>query len=437
MAAPAQKFETLQLHAGHTPDSDTRARAVPIYSSTSYILGDADRGARLFGLEEFGNIYARIGSPTNEVLEKRMAALEGGVMAVAFASGMAAQFATIATLCRAGDNIVASSNLYGGTYNQFKVALPRLGVEVRFVEGTDPAAFEKQIDDKTRAVYIETIGNPSHVVLPVKEISEVAHKHGVCVICDNTFGAGGYVFQPIAHGVDIVTESVTKWVGGHGTTIGGMVVDSGKFDWSQGRYSMFTEPSPGYHGMNFWKTFGPGGAVGANVAFAIRCRVETLRDFGACQNPFGAFLLLQGIETLSLRMERHCENANALAAWLKEHKAVEWVSHLSLPSHESHERAKQYFRKNCFGAVLTFGVKGGVDAAKKFINNCKLASHLANVGDAKTLVINPASTTHQQLTAEEQLSSGVKPELVRVSVGLEHMDDIKADFTAALEASQQ
>eukprot|EP00730_Choanoeca_flexa_P004558 TRINITY_DN11735_c1_g2_i2.p2 TRINITY_DN11735_c1_g2~~TRINITY_DN11735_c1_g2_i2.p2 ORF type:complete len:436 (+),score=132.23 TRINITY_DN11735_c1_g2_i2:3466-4773(+) len=429
------RFETLQLHAGQEVDKTTNSRAVPINQTTSYTFNDAQHGADLFALKAFGNIYSRLGNPTVDVLEKRVAALEGGVAAVATASGMSAQLTALSILARHGDNIISTSNLYGGTYNQFKVTLPRFGIDVKFVESNDPAEFEKLIDDKTRCIYVETIGNPRFNVPDFEALTAMAHKHNVAVMCDNTFGMGGYVCNPIKHGADIVTHSCTKWIGGHGTTIGGIAVDSGKFDWGNGRYPMFTEPAPGYHGMDFWKVFGPDGVVGANVAFAIRMRVEGLRDLGACQAPFNAFLLIQGLETLSLRAERHCENTNALAKWLEEQSEVEWVSHPSLASHPHHEVAKKYFRKDCFGGVLSFGLKGDVEVAKKFITNVKLASHLANVGDAKTLVINPASTTHQQLSEEEQASCGVKPNLIRVSVGIEHIEDIKADFRQAIDAA--
>eukprot|EP00051_Salpingoeca_urceolata_P034995 m.27633 g.27633 ORF g.27633 m.27633 type:complete len:492 (+) comp8591_c0_seq1:142-1617(+) len=431
MAAPSTNFETLQLHAGQGLDKDHRARAVPIVASTSFVFENSEHAAKLFGLQEFGSIYSRIGNPTVAVLEERIAALEGGTMAVATASGMSAQFLAIATLSVAGDNIVSSSSLYGGTYNQFKVALPRLGIEVRWTDG-EAASIEAKIDDKTRAIYVETIGNPSFKVSDLEKISAVAKKHGVALIVDNTFGAGGYICKPLSHGANIVVESCTKWIGGHGSTIGGIIVDGGNFAWDNGRYPLMTEPSPGYHGLEFYKVFGPGGVVGANVAFAIRARVENLRDFGPAQNPFGAFLLLQGVETLSLRVERHCENTNALATFLNKHDKVAWVSHPSLASHPSHKLAKKLFRKGTFGCVLTFGAKGGKEAAAKVVDSLKLASHLANVGDAKTLVIAPAATTHQQLSEEEQVAAGVKPEMVRVSVGIEHISDIIADFEQAL-----
>ncbi len=426
-----QRFETLQLHAGQTPDPTTKSRAVPIYATTSFVFDDAAHGADLFALKQFGNIYTRIMNPTTDVFEQRIAALEGGVAALATASGQAAQFLALTTLAGAGDNIVSASFLYGGTYNQFKVALPRLGIDVRFAEGDDADSIEALIDEKTKAIYVETIGNPRFNIPDFERISAIAEKHGVAFVVDNTFGAGGYLFRPLEHGAHIVVESATKWIGGHGTTIGGVIVDGGTFNWANGRYPEFTSPSAGYHGLNFWETFGPDGVVGANVAFIIRARVEGLRDFGPAQNPFGSFLLLQGLETLSLRVDRACQNALALAEWLEARDEVAWVSYPGLESHPYHERATAYLH-NGFGAVLAFGVHGGAEAGKKFVESVKLASHLANVGDAKTLVIHPASTTHQQLAAEEQLAAGVSPDLVRVSVGIEHIDDITADFEQAL-----
>jgi len=426
------KFETLALHAGQTPDPTTNARAVPIYATSSYTFNSSEHGANLFALKEFGNIYTRIMNPTTDVLEKRLAALEGGVGAVATASGQAAQFLAISTIAQAGENIVASSYLYGGTYNQFKVSLPRLGIDVKFVESTKPEDFAKAIDSKTKAVYIESVANPAYVVLDIKGIADVAHKAGVPLIVDNTFGGAGWLVRPFDHGADIIVASTTKWIGGHGTTIGGIVIDGGKFDWGNGKFPIFTEPSPGYHGLKFWDIFGPSGPFKANIAFGIRARVEGLRDMGACQNPFGSFLLLQGIETLPLRMERHSSNAVALANWLTSNKNVGWVNYLGLASHPSHEQAKTYLRKGAYGSMLAFGVKG---SPEKFINSVKLASHLANVGDAKTLVICPAATTHQQLSSAEQLASGVSPDMIRVSVGIENIDDIIADFAQALEAA--
>ncbi len=425
------RFETLQVHAGQEPAPGTNARAVPIYQTTSYVFDDAEHGARLFALQEFGNIYTRIMNPTTDVFEKRIAALEGGVAALATASGQAAQFLAISTIAQAGDNIVSTSFLYGGTYNQFKVTLPRLGINVKFVEGDDPENFRQAIDEKTKALYVETIGNPQFNIPDFAALAHIAHENGIPLIVDNTFGAGGYLARPIEHGADIVVESATKWIGGHGTSIGGVIVDSGKFDWGNGKFPLFTEPSPGYHGLNFQEVFGKGSQFG-NIAFIIRARVEGLRDLGAALSPFNAFLLLQGLETLSLRVERHINNALELAKWLEQQEQVAWVNYPGLPNHPYHERAKKYLRHG-FGGVLNFGIKGGLKAGKAFISNVKLASHLANVGDAKTLVIHPASTTHQQLSDSEQISAGVTPDLVRVSVGIEHIDDIKEDFAQAFK----
>lgn len=426
------QFETLQLHAGQEPDPTTGSRAVPIYQTTSYQFNDTEHAATLFALKEFGNIYTRIMNPTTDVFEKRIAALEGGAAAVATASGQSAQFLTAITLAQAGDNIVSTSNLYGGTYNQFKVTLPRLGIDVRFVKDDSPESFEALIDDDTKALYVESIGNPRGNVPDFDGLSAVAKKHGVALVVDNTFGAGGAIARPIDHGANVVVESATKWIGGHGTSVGGVIVDAGNFNWGNGRYPLFTDPAPGYHGLNFWEVFGEDGPFG-NIAFAIRARVEGLRDVGPAQSPFNSFLLLQGLETLSLRAERHAENALKLAKWLKDQSAVSWVNYTGLPDHPHHENGKKYLREGRFGSVLTFGVKGGYDAARDFIENVELASHLANVGDAKTLVIHPSSTTHQQLSDEEQAAGGVKEDLIRVSVGIEHIDDIIADFEQAFK----
>ncbi|KAH7102476.1 O-acetylhomoserine ami [Auriculariales sp. MPI-PUGE-AT-0066] len=421
------EFDTVQLHGGQVPDPTTNARAVPIYASTSFVFNDSQHAADLFGLKAFGNIYSRIGNPTVDVFEKRMALLEGGAAAVATSSGQAAQFMAIANIARSGDNIVSTTNLYGGTFNQLKVYLKNFGITVKWIDGDKPEDFEKAIDDKTKALYVESIGNPRYNVAPLPEIANVAHRHGIPLIVDNTFGAGGYLIRPIEHGADIVVQSCTKWVGGHGTTIAGVVIDSGKFDWARsGKFPGFTEPSEGYHGLKFSETFG-------GVAFAVKLRVEGLRDLGATLNPFGAFLLLQGLETLSLRVQRHSDNAQQLAEWLEQHPKVSWVSYPGLPSHPSHAIAKRLLRPGAFGGVLNFGVRGD-DVAKvgaAVVNNLKLASHLANVGDAKTLVIHPATTTHQQLTTEEQFASGVTPDLIRVSVGIEAISDIIADFSHA------
>jgi O-acetylhomoserine (thiol)-lyase len=428
------RFETLQVHAGQEPAPGTRSRAVPIHQTTSYTFADSAHGARLFALQEFGNIYTRIMNPTTDVFEQRMAVLEGGAMALATSSGQAAQMLAITNIAQVGENIVSTSMLYGGTYNQFKVAFPRLGIDVRFVDGDDAGGFARLIDAKTKALYVETIGNPAYNVPDLAALAELAHSHGIPLIVDNTFGCAGYLCRPIEHGADIVVQSATKWIGGHGTTIGGVIVDSGKFDWGNGNFPVFTEPSPGYHGMRFWEVFGSNGPFG-NIAFAIRARVEGLRDFGPCQAPFNSFLLLQGLETLSLRVQRHCDNALALASWLREQSSVTWVSYPGLSDHPAHALAKKYLR-NGFGGVLSFGIRGGKEAGAKFIDSVKLASHLANVGDAKTLVIHPASTTHQQLSDEEQKHAGVRPDMVRVSVGIEHIDDIKDDLTQAFAAAK-
>jgi OAH/OAS sulfhydrylase len=431
--AKTYKFETLQLHAGQEPDPTTGSRAVPIYQTTSYQFNDTEHAATLFALKDFGNIYTRIMNPTTDVFEKRIAALEGGAAAVATASGQAAQFLAIITLAQAGDNIVSTPNLYGGTYNQFKVTLPRLGIDVKFVNENDaPEDFEAAIDENTKAIYVESIGNPRGNVPDFEGIAAVAKKHGVALVVDNTFGAAGAIARPIDHGANVVVQSATKWIGGHGTSIGGVIVDAGNFNWGNGRYPLFTDPAPGYHGLNFWEVFGDQGPFG-NIAFAIRARVEGLRDVGPAISPFNSFLLLQGLETLSLRAERHTENALKLAQWLEKNENVSWVNYTGLPNHPYHENGKKYLQNGRFGAVLTFGVKGGYDAAREFIEGVELASHLANVGDAKTLVIHPSSTTHQQLSDEEQASSGVKEDLIRVSVGIEHIDDIIGDFEQAFK----
>ncbi len=425
------RFETLQLHAGQQPDPATNARAVPIYQTTSYNFNDSEHAATLFALKEFGNIYTRIMNPTSAVFEDRIAALEGGVAALATSSGQAAQLIAISTIVQAGENIVSTSLLYGGTYNQFKVTFPRLGINVKFVDGDKPEDFEKLIDDKTKALYIETIGNPKLNVPDIEAIAEIAHRNDIPLIVDNTFGAAGYLSRPFEHGADIVVHSATKWIGGHGTSIGGVVVDSGKFNWGNGKFPVFTEPSPGYHGLNFWEVFGSEGPFG-NIAFIIRARVEQLRDLGPCQSPFNSFLLLQGLETLSLRIDRHSENALTFAKWLKQHPQVDWVWYPGFEEHPSYENAKKYLRNGLFGSIVVFGVKGGYEAGRKLIDSLELTSLLANVGDAKTLVIHPSSTTHQQLSEKEQRESGVTPDMVRVSVGIEHIDDIIEDFDNAL-----
>ncbi|MGC8823507.1 MAG: O-acetylhomoserine aminocarboxypropyltransferase/cysteine synthase family protein [Bacteroidales bacterium] len=423
-------FETLQVHAGQQPDPTTGARAVPIYQTTSYVFNDSEHAARLFGLKEFGNIYTRIMNPTTDVFEKRMAALEGGVAALGVSSGQAAQFLTITNILESGDNFVSTSYLYGGTYNQFKVQFKRLGIGVKFVEGDDPKSFEAAIDDRTKAIYVETIGNPRFNIPDFEQLAAIARKHGIPLIVDNTFGAAGYLCRPIDYGANIVVESATKWIGGHGTSIGGVIVDAGNFDWGNGKFPMFTEPSEGYHGLRFWEVFGDKGPFG-NIAFIIRARVEGLRDYGTSLSPFNAFLLLQGLETLSLRVQRICDNALEIAQWLSKHPKVVDVDYPGLPSHQYHQAAKKYLRHG-FGGVLTFIVKGGKEAADKVINNVELISHLANVGDAKTLIIHPASTTHEQLSPEEQKAAGVIPGQLRLSLGIEHIDDIKYDLEQAL-----
>ncbi len=425
------RFETLQLHAGQEADPTTGSRAVPIYQTTSYVFKNAEHGANLFALREFGNIYTRLMNPTTDVFEKRIAALEGGVAALATASGQAAQFIALNNILQAGDNFVSTSFLYGGTYNQFKVAFKRLGIEARFAKGDKAEAFEALIDAKTKAIYVETIGNPGFNIPDFEAIAALAKKHQIPLVVDNTFGAAGYLFQPIAHGANVVVASATKWIGGHGNSIGGVIVDAGNFNWANGKFPQFTEPSEGYHGLKFWDTFGEGNPLGLpNIVFAIRARVEGLRDFGPSQSPFNAFLLLQGLETLSLRVQRHVDNALALAQWLEQHEQVESVNYPGLESSPYHTLAKKYLR-NGYGGVLSFNIRGGREAAEAFINELKLASHLANVGDAKTLIIHPAATTHQQLSETEQIAAGVLPALLRVSVGIEHIDDIKADFAQA------
>jgi O-acetylhomoserine/O-acetylserine sulfhydrylase len=423
------RFETLQLHAGQTPDSATNSRAVPIYQTSSYVFNSAEHGANLFALKEFGNIYTRIMNPTNDVFEKRIAALEGGVAALAVSSGQAAQFIALNNILEAGDNFVTSSNIYGGTYNQFKVAFKRLGIEARFVENENADAYESLIDRRTKAIYLETISNPSFNIPDFEAIAQVAKNYNIPLIVDNTFGAGGYLFRPLEHGANVVVASATKWIGGHGTTIGGVIIDGGNYNWGNGKFPAFSEPSEGYHGLVFSEVFGEGGPFG-NIQFIIRARVEGLRDFGTALSPFNSFLLLQGLETLSLRVERTVENALALAKWLEKHPKVARVSYPGLESSPTHELAKKYLKKG-FGGVLSFEIKGEKAAATTFIDSLKLVSHLANVGDAKTLIIQPAATTHQQLSDNEQLVAGVTPTLLRLSVGIEHIDDIKADLEAA------
>ena len=423
------KFETLQLHAGQEADPTTGSRAVPIYQTSSYVFKDSKHGANLFALKEFGNIYTRIMNPTSDIFEKRIAALEGGVAALAVGSGQAAQFIALNNILQAGDNFVTTSYLYGGTYNQFKVSFKRLGIDARFAKGDDAASFEQLIDSKTKAIYLETIGNPEFNIPDFEAFAKLARKHDLPLIVDNTFGAAGYLFRPLEHGANVVVSSATKWIGGHGTSIGGVIVDGGNYNWGNGKFPQFTEPSEGYHGLKFWEVFGTNGPFG-NIAFIIRARVEGLRDFGPALSPFNSFLFLQGLETLSLRVQRHVDNALAFAEWLEKRPEVEYVNYPGLKSSKYNSLAKKYLT-NGFGGVLSFKVKDGKASADFIVNNLKLASHLANVGDAKTLIIHPATTTHQQLSDKEQIASGVEPGVLRVSVGIEHIDDIKADFENA------
>ena len=437
MTAQKFRFETLQLHAGQEPDKATNSRAVPIYQTSSYVFDNAEHGANLFALKEFGNIYTRIMNPTTDVFEKRIAALEGGVAAVAVASGQAAQFIALNNILQAGDNFVTTSFLYGGSYNQFKVAFKRLGIEARFADGDNPASITSLIDAGTKAIYLESIGNPGFNIPDFEEIATIARFHGIPLVVDNTFGAGGYLFRPIDHGANVVVESATKWIGGHGNSIGGVIVDAGNFNWGNGKFSQFTEPSEGYHGMKFWEIFGEGNSLGLpNIAFAIRARVEGLRDFGPALSPFNSFLLLQGLETLSLRVQRISDNALILARWLENHPLVESVNYPGLKSSPYYELGKKYLR-NGSGGVLSFQIIGGAEAGNKLIDSLKLVSHLANVGDSKTLIIQPASTTHQQLSEQEQAAAGVRPGLIRISAGTEHIDDIRADFQQAFNQVEE
>jgi O-acetylhomoserine (thiol)-lyase len=431
MTTKSLKFETLQQHAGQQPDPTTFSRAVPIYQTSSYVFKDAEHAANLFGLKEFGNIYTRIMNPTSDVFEQRIAALEGGIAALAVASGHAAQFITFTNIMGIGDNFVSSPFLYGGTYNQFTVTFKQLGIEARLANDLSVESFEKLIDEKTKAIYLETIGNPGFVIPDFDAFAALARKYDILFIVDNTFGAGGYLFRPIEHGANIVVESATKWIGGHGTSIGGVIVDAGNYNWGNGKFPGFTEPSEGYHGLKYWDIFNFDGPFG-NIAFIIKARVEGLRDMGPAISPFNSFLLIQGLETLSLRVERHVQNTLALAQWLEKHPKVERVNYPGLESSESYELAKRYLPKGA-GGVLSFIVKGDKSKAGTVVNNLQLVSHLANVGDAKTLIIQPAATTHQQLSDEAQRAAGVYPSLLRVSVGLEHIDDIIADFEQALE----
>lgn len=434
MSIQNYRYETLQLHAGHSPDTATNSRAVPIYQTSSYVFNSAEHGANLFALREFGNIYTRIMNPTTDVLEKRLAALEGGVAAVAVASGQAAQFIALNNILQAGDNFVSTSFLYGGTYNQFKVAFKRLGIDVRFAAGDDPASFETLIDEHTKAIYLETIGNPRFNIPDFEKLAELAKKYDLPLIVDNTFGAAGYLFRPLDHGAHVVVASATKWIGGHGTSIGGIIVDGGNYNWGNGKFPQFSEPSEGYHGLVFSDVFGVDNPLGLpNIAFAIRARVEGLRDFGPALSPFNSFLLIQGLETLSLRVQRTVENALQIAQWLEAHPQVESVSYPGLASSPYHTLARKYLKKG-FGGVLSFNVKGDSEDAKKLVDHLSLISHLANVGDAKSLIIQPSLTTHQQLSADEQAAAGVAPNQLRLSVGIEHVDDIINDLKTGFQA---
>src|SRR5688572_29807304 len=427
------RFETLQLHAGQQIDPTTKARAVPIYQTTSYGFNSTEHAANLFGLKEFGNIYTRIMNPTTDVFEQRMAALEGGVAALATASGQAAQFLALNNILQAGDNFVSTSYLYGGTYNQFKVSFKRLGIDVRFADGDNVESFVKHIDKNTKAIYLETIGNPRLNIPDFKKFADLANEYDLPLIVDNTFGCAGYLFRPLEQGAHVVVESATKWIGGHGTVIGGVIVDGGNYNWANGKFPQFTEPSEGYHGLKFWDVFGQGNPLGLpNIAFIIRARVEGLRDLGPSISPFNSFLLLQGLETLSLRVQRSVDNALALAQWLEKHDLVEGVNYPGLESSPYHKLAKKYLR-NGFGAVLSFTLKGSKQNTSKFVDSLKLLSHLANLGDAKTLIIQPSATTHQQLSESEQTTAGVLPNQLRISVGTEHIDDLKADLQQAFE----
>ncbi|MCQ4088702.1 homocysteine synthase [Saccharibacillus sp. JS10] len=417
-------FETLAIHAGQEIDPVTGARAVPLYQTTSYGFRDTDHAANLFGLKEFGNIYTRLMNPTSDVFEQRIAALEGGAAALATASGQAAITFSLLNIAGAGDEIVSSASLYGGTYNLFAVTLPKLGIKVHFVDSSDPENFRKAINENTKAVYAETIGNPRGDVLDIQAVADIAHEHNVPLIVDNTFPSP-YLLRPIEHGADIVVHSATKFIGGHGTSIGGVIVDAGKFDWAaSGRFPGLTEPDPSYHGLVYTEALGP-------IAYIIKARVQLMRDLGASISPFNSWMLLQGLETLHLRMERHSQNALAVAQFLESHDQVEWVNYSGLSSHPSYELAQKYLPKGQ-GAILTFGIKGGIEAGKKLIENVQLFSHLANVGDSKSLIIHPASTTHQQLGEQEQVASGVLPGMVRLSIGTESIDDILHDLSQAI-----
>jgi len=427
------KPETIALHGGQKPDPTTNSRAVPIYQTTSYVFNDTAHAARLFGLQEFGNIYTRIMNPTTDVFEQRVAQLEGGTGSLAMASGQAAETLALLNIARAGDEILSSASLYGGTYNLFHYTFPKLGIEVKFVDPKDPEGFRKALTKKTKAVFAESVGNPKLDTLDFAAVSKIAHDAGIPLVVDNTMPSP-FLLRPFDHGADIVIHSATKFIGGHGTSIGGIVVDSGKFDWGNGNFPEYTSPDPSYHGLKFWEVFGNFPGLG-NVAFIIKLRVTLLRDLGPALSPFNAFQFLQGLETLHLRMERHSANALAVARFLGKHPNVSWVNYPGLTTHPSHALAKKYHHRGLYGAILGFGIKGGMEAGKKFIDHLKLFSHLANIGDAKSLVIHPASTTHQQLTSQERLATGVTDDFVRLSVGLEHVDDLTADLDQALRKS--
>jgi O-acetylhomoserine (thiol)-lyase len=431
MSAKPLHFDTLQIHAGYDPEATTHASQVPIYQTSSFVFESSEHAANLFGLKEFGNIYTRIMNPTTDVFEKRVAALEGGVAAVATASGMSAQFLALHNLLLPGDNFVSSSFLYGGSYNQFKVSFKRIGVEVRFADGDNAASIESKIDEKTKAIYLETIGNPGFSIPDFEAIAAIAKAHDIPLVVDNTFGAAGYLFRPFDYGANVVVEAATKWIGGHGNSIGGIVVDGGNFNWGNGKFPQFTEPDEGYHGMKFWEIFGAGSPFG-NIAYIIRLRVSGLRTWGPALSPFNSFLFLQGLETLSLRVDRTVQNALTLAQWLQAHPQVEYVNYPGLETSKYNTLAKKYFKRG-FGGVLSFKIKGGKKVADNFVNELNLISHLANVGDAKTLIIHPATTTHEQLSEAEQISAGVEPGLLRISLGIEHIEDIKNDIQNAFD----
>ena len=428
--ADSYRPETIALHGGQKPDPATTARAVPIYQTTSYVFHDTAHAARLFGLAEFGNIYTRIMNPTTDVLEQRIAQLEGGTGALAVASGQAAETLALLNIAHAGDEILSSASLYGGTYNLFHYTFPKIGIDVKFVDPSDPGNFRKAITKRTKAIFAESIGNPKLDTLDNRAVADIAHEAGIPLVIDNTMPSP-FLLRPFDHGADIVIHSTTKFIGGHGTSIGGIIVDSGTFDWGNGNFPQFTEPDPSYHGLKFWDVFGNFPGLG-NVAFILKARVQLLRDLGPAMSPFNAFLFLQGVETLPLRMERHSTNAMAVAGFLSTHPNVTWINYPGLPDHPQHDLAKKYHHRGLYGAILGFGIKGGMEAGKKFIDSVKLFSHLANIGDAKSLVIHPASTTHQQLTPEERKETGVTDDFVRLSVGLEHIDDIVEDLDRAL-----